>query len=101
MTDPISCPFCGARWIYRDRGFIHGKVEREDPNDQFCPLQGSHFFTDQLARLYGMLPVAHFEVVNGYPLFNREGIGRPATADDLNLFMNYFKEQLNARQKDD
>lgn len=111
------CPYCGSAWVARDRGWIHGRVEGEHAWDKFCPLQGSHFFDWQMARVCGLpstakpLPpppppscasstpsslsrgaIYSYTLQGGLPVFNDRGEGQPASVGFLNKCFDYLRE---------
>lgn len=89
---PAPCPCCGARLRRSKAGWAH--PEQKEQRDKPCVLAGN-FFGDKYLEWVGWppQPVWHYEVVDGLPIFNQDGRGKPADIDFVNACFDYIRKE--------
>lgn len=109
--DINPCPICGAEFkemMNQDGTEViavyHKTANPNTPAVDRCPLAdrtiGRVFFPTLNKRHAEPQGVAiSMQVVEGYPLFNADGVGKVVDLDMINMSMTYFKERLQDMEK--
>ena len=88
---PKNCPFCGETLRATNHGgYAHPGFQSPTKSSR-CWLDGWHIGEKRVELWDKRTGGIHFEVVDGYPVFNEDGKGRSVDAATLQSFFDYLK----------
>lgn len=99
LPDQLApCPFCGATLKRDDK---RNTGAQHPPNSGDCPLGGWFIGAANLPgwqrRQTEAAPALSMSVIDNRPVFHDDASGRPVTARELNLYIDWYQSQIGSK----